>query len=363
MASVQELIAAAQHNTNARKSPFMQLAEGFMQGTQTTIGNESGLEQIKREMDIQAAKDQQRRQEEMDREIRQKLAADSESRVQNSLNKVSGAKPATPQHKLKETLKQDATGRWTRALEEVSTEGAAGASGAHPVYTPAQIEAISSGDPRKLSSAFPEGVPDAAVKATYGGERIANLEAERSQRETERMYKEKQNIVDTFNAHPQIKRAAQSIDSANTVRGLIDSDSPIAAASIPTYMARAAGEVGALSEADKAPFGGSRALMEKWGQTIKNATAGTLTEDNKQFLRDIVTVMEKKANENMDRLARERALQKSKSSRFKDPAEIFAELRPNSEWAPKAAPTGDPAAAAALKASVRTKLGLGPEAK
>lgn len=138
-------------------------------------------------------------------------------------------------------------------------------------------------------------------------------------------------IISDFNSSPQVRRMMQTIDSASQVRELVESDNPIAASAIPTYMARASGEVGALSEADKAPFGGSQAITNRLNAALKQKASGRLTPENSQFLTQLSEVMEKSANRNLDRHARIRSKQFSKTLKM-NPESIFSSMRPDSSY-------------------------------
>lgn len=105
-------------------------------------------------------------------------------------------------------------------------------------------------------------------------------------------------IVDTFNKDEVVKKANEMIASADNVIGLVNSDNPIGHAAIPTFMARAAGEVGALTEADKAPFGGTKALSGRIAQVMSDYQSGKLTPENKKFVLDLTKTMQKNANRN-----------------------------------------------------------------
>ena len=120
-------------------------------------------------------------------------------------------------------------------------------------------------------------------------------------------------LVDRFNANPQVRKVVQMVTSANTIRDLIDSNNPIADASIPTFMARASGEVGALSEADKAPFGGSRALIERIEAVANLAAEGKLTPENRVFVRNLADVLVRSGNSNIQAQARQFSRQYSKA--------------------------------------------------
>mgnify|MGYP001614723155 CR=1 FL=1 len=137
-----------------------------------------------------------------------------------------------------------------------------------------------------------------------------------------------QSIVDKFNADTVVRKQSQSIAAASSVRELVNSDNPIAASAIPTYMARASGEVGNLSEPDKAPFGGSQAILSRLEAALTQKATGRLTQDNAQFLIQLSDVMEQSAIRNMDRIAQERAGQYSKTSKSLNKNDIYNMLRP-----------------------------------
>lgn len=77
---------------------------------------------------------------------------------------------------------------------------------------------------------------------------------------------------------------------ANIAQKALDPKNPILDAAVVNFMARSSGEKGPLTEADKAPFGGSQAYDAKAKQFLENAKKGTLTDDNRAFLRQAVTV-------------------------------------------------------------------------
>jgi hypothetical protein len=138
-------------------------------------------------------------------------------------------------------------------------------------------------------------------------EQMKNLQDQRAAMKRERMGKNLEGIVNKFNADPGVRKSEESIDSAKLIRGMVDSDNPIAAAAVPTIMARASREVGNLSEADKAPFGGSQAMLERLNQIIKTAGSGRMTEANKSYVRGLANLFEKNGRDAKKRLASERA--------------------------------------------------------
>src|SRR5574343_123503 len=158
-------------------------------------------------------------------------------------------------------------------------------------------------------------------------------------------------IVTGFNADPIVRKHASAVEFSSVVKDLVASGNPIAAASIQTYMARASGEVGALTEADKAPFGGSRAIFNRLEQSLKQMADGRLTEDNAKFLSDLADTMAASANRRLDSIARTRAAQFSNANKQYIKEELFSVMRPDSVNVsePKMSPA---------KQSLKDKLGL-----
>jgi len=159
-------------------------------------------------------------------------------------------------------------------------------------------------------------------------QQMANLEEERKTKFKERRGKEKVDFINKFIADPGVRKIQSSIDAASNVRELVMSGNPIAASAIPTYMARASGEVGNLSEADKRPFGGSQAILKRMEASLTQMATGRLTPDNQKFLIDLADVMENSAVSNLDRRAKEVSTQYGEASEFLDSDEIYKNLRP-----------------------------------
>lgn len=117
MASVQELLAASQANSN---SPFADIlsgvGQGFMRGYQAAPAR--ALELAK----VQEMQEAARRQATMEQEVKQQLAAQTEAQTRQGLNNVSGgAKPAAPALKFKQVISQDEKGNYSRKFEQDTT--------------------------------------------------------------------------------------------------------------------------------------------------------------------------------------------------------------------------------------------------
>lgn len=155
-----------------------------------------------------------------------------------------------------------------------------------------------------------------------------NLDEDRRIRAEDRNTNMRTAVLTRFNSLPQSKKVQSSIDSAENVIDLISSNNPIADSAVPTYMARASGEVGNLSEADKAPFGGSQALLTRMQQAVSQATKGKLTPENREFVRQLAETMKASALRNLDRHARDFSKQNAKIGGYGNEQEIYTMINP-----------------------------------
>jgi hypothetical protein len=137
-------------------------------------------------------------------------------------------------------------------------------------------------------------------------------------------------IVNAFNADPTVRKVEQMDNFANLITDAANSDNPVAHASLETLMARASGEVGNLSEADKRPFGGSRALSEKIKQYFSELYSGKKTPQNIGFVKQLAETFQKAGKRKKASLARERATQYSKANKSRGwtPQYVFETLAP-----------------------------------
>ncbi len=169
--------------------------------------------------------------------------------------------------------------------------------------------------------------------AQYGsderqGKTLEALEDQRKVTNELRTEAFKKSVVDKFTSDPSVRKAQTSLEAAGDIRGLALSGNPIGAAAIPTFSARMAGEVGALTEADKAPFGGSRAIVSRLQASLKQMADGKLTEENAKFIIDLTNLIEKRAGDKITNLAKTRARQYSKGSKILNEQELFDALNP-----------------------------------
>lgn len=134
-----------------------------------------------------------------------------------------------------------------------------------------------------------------------------STETERFNKWTEKKEDDLVKAVDKFNKDKEVVRANSMISGSKIARDMVESGNPIAAASVPNFLARASGEVGALTEADKEPFGGTRAIVERSKQAMQQMVDGNLTEANKRFVIELSKVYEKTAKNVKDGRADEMA--------------------------------------------------------
>lgn len=153
-------------------------------------------------------------------------------------------------------------------------------------------------------------------------------EAPASFRDDLRVINMRTEIIKNFNADPAVRRGESMITSANTIIDAVASNNPVANAALPTLMARASGEVGNLSEADKAPFGGSRALQARMKQVAKELSTGLRTEENLKFIEELAEIFKATGQRAKTRIAKERSKQFGKGNRLLKEEEILEFLAP-----------------------------------
>ncbi len=137
-------------------------------------------------------------------------------------------------------------------------------------------------------------------------------------------------IVNAFNADPTVRKVEQMDEFSKLITDVAASDNPVGHASLETLMARASGEVGNLSEADKRPFGGSRALTQRMTQTFSELYSGKKTPENLEFISQLAKTFQETGRKKKASLARERANQYVRANKGMSwtPEEIFKILVP-----------------------------------
>lgn len=144
-------------------------------------------------------------------------------------------------------------------------------------------------------------------KTVYGGQ-LAQKRAEQSKemenKRLGRLFRNdeenaKERIIAKINSDKAIKDNYTMYQNTGRVQSILKMGNPIGDKTVSNFMTRASGEVGALTEADKAPFGGSMAFNARWKQALQNWKTGTFTDENRAFLSDLANALGQKAQQNM----------------------------------------------------------------
>jgi hypothetical protein len=126
--------------------------------------------------------------------------------------------------------------------------------------------------------------------------------------------KSRKDLVDRFNRDPNVRKAVTVSKSADELIALAASNNPISNNAIATIAARASGEVGNLSEADKAPFGGSQSILARLQQLATTGYSGLKTPENKQFITGLAEAFKRSGQNMKEGLADDWANQYSSAS-------------------------------------------------
>lgn len=120
------------------------------------------------------------------------------------------------------------------------------------------------------------------------------------------------NFVEKFNANPSIKKIDEQVTAAINARALLDVNNPVTGEAAKTAIARLSGEVGALSDTDRASFGGSKAIADKLKQVAETAATGRMTDENRAYLKEITDTFEKTLTQRKTDIAKRMSEQYSK---------------------------------------------------
>jgi hypothetical protein len=123
------------------------------------------------------------------------------------------------------------------------------------------------------------------------GIRSSGKDENRKFREDKFEYDKIVKLQDSFNKDKQVVKAEERIQSAATLRDMIDGN-PITQEAAKTFAARASGEVGALSDQDRAAYGGSKAIIDRINSTFTRAVTGELTDTDKKFMKELADKFE-----------------------------------------------------------------------
>jgi hypothetical protein len=130
---------------------------------------------------------------------------------------------------------------------------------------------------------------DARLEAARIGssKRNEGLDFKKEQAEYAKVVK----LQESFNKDKQVTKAEERIQAAETLRSMVDGN-PITQEAAKTFAARASGEVGALSDQDRAAYGGTKAILSRINQIATQAVDGELTKENKKFMKELADKFE-----------------------------------------------------------------------
>jgi len=162
------------------------------------------------------------------------------------------------------------------------------------------------------------------------------------------------------------KQAAKPLDSLKQIRiarATLNSDNPIGDKSVVNFLARASGEVGALTESDKAPFGGEQSLLGRILQTKENLESGKLTPENRKFIGDLINTYERAQSVNAQMVKNQITKRTANTAKLQGleitPDEIGGVLIDDAELLPAPPPAPNSAAIQGAQAWVQQQLAKG----
>jgi len=131
-------------------------------------------------------------------------------------------------------------------------------------------------------------------------ERLEEIKAgKKATKEQQRVTEKQSSIVErSLKRVDQLtKKNNESIDEATTALKLLAQNNPVADQAIGTFMARASGEVGNLTEAEREMFRGSPAITRLASALFRKRSAGLITEADRADIARLATAM-RQANVN-----------------------------------------------------------------
>lgn len=111
--------------------------------------------------------------------------------------------------------------------------------------------------------------------------------------------------IKSFNADKVVDNQNKMIEEGIRVHALIDSDNPLADNALPTFLARASGEVGALSDTDRAPFeaAGMGDLLDRLRARGTKFITGRISPRQRKFIKMLADTMIVTAKRTLNRRA------------------------------------------------------------
>lgn len=127
------------------------------------------------------------------------------------------------------------------------------------------------------------------------------------------------------------KKMFESYQQADTAIQALDLKNPVADSAVKTMLAKASGEVGNLTEAEREMFGGSQAYVAKVKRLANMGAVGLLPEADRALLRQVASVyrqsverqIAKKSELIANQLSQNSGIDKAEAVRLIAPVELF----------------------------------------
>lgn len=112
------------------------------------------------------------------------------------------------------------------------------------------------------------------------------------------------NAGKAFRGTSGAQKYLQMAENAKNIKEILASENPVGDQAVVNFLVKASGDVGALTESDKAPFKSSQAITERLAQIKEQYVTGKLTPENRKYLNDLADTFEKAANRSTSTMAK-----------------------------------------------------------
>lgn len=119
--------------------------------------------------------------------------------------------------------------------------------------------------------------------------------------------------IKQFNSDKVVQKSQDRLASAEAAQYVLQSGNPIGDEAVKTFLARASGEVGTLTDQDAARFGGSKALTSRLKAVAEQYNTGMLTDENRNYLMQLTETFKKSAQNAVEKRADNLANQQSRT--------------------------------------------------
>lgn len=154
------------------------------------------------------------------------------------------------------------------------------------------------------------------------------------QRQSQRNVQNMGRYQDAYNKDKLVQDTEKRLEASEDALALLSTNNPIADEAAKRKIARLSGEVGVLTDADVASFGGSRAWLNRIQSVVDRGAYGTLTPEDRKLMLAMSQTLKEKAENQLTERAEHFAAQGAK--RFgMDKEEAYDYLRPGKAMSTK----------------------------